>query len=59
MQQRHASANKALFSNLHICRQTHAASSVYLSPVDWVRYTEQPSSHAHNRIFADTDGALG
>ena len=59
MQQRHASANKALFSNLHVCRQTHAESAVPLSPVDRMRYTEQACSYADNRVLADTNRALG
>jgi len=59
MQQRHTSAKKALFSNLHISRQTHTASPMSLSPVDRMCHTEQASSHANNCVFADADHTLG
>jgi hypothetical protein len=59
MQQRHASANKALFSNLHVRRQTYAESTVPLPPVDRMRYTEQACSYADNCVLANTDRTLG
>ena len=58
MQQRHTGAKKVLFSNLHICRQNHSASPISLPPVGRMRYTEQASSHADNRILADADRTL-
>lgn len=59
MQQRHTSANTALFSNLPIRCQTHTIPSMPLPPVDRMRHTKKAGSHAHNRVLADTNNTLG